>query len=496
MKPEFLNFKSFKKFSESGEKILLVCSEAKAKSKNAFDHLPPSLAARIEKALSRRVEPIKASESLSIPGVEKTDSDLFLAILPEAPTSFDLLGFANTSLKNSLMGADEKFILVILESKGEVALADGFGAALAGRIFKMPVYGKRAEKLKPFKLKNFVLVSASNVVKKFQYGFETGEGANLVRMLGALPPNELNTGTYGDRIREIAKQYKFKVKFYSNLELKKMGAGAFTAVDRGDPDSKGGIYEISHMPSKSKNKKPLVFVGKGLCFDTGGYDIKTQSYMIGMKADMTGSALALSSMMTISRLGWPLQMKAFLGVTENHISPKAYKADEVVIALNGTSIEVINTDAEGRMVLADVLCLASQTKPELIIDFATLTGSAVMAVGTSYAAGFSNRDDLHSKIIKAGKISGERVWPFPMDKDYDKALESPIADTIQCIKARGPDHILAALFLSKFVEKEIPWVHIDLAAAEKTGGLAHIDSLQTGYGVRWTLEFIKSVLRF
>jgi leucyl aminopeptidase len=445
--------------------------------------------------LARRPEALKAGESQSVTGLEKGDADIWIGVLPEDMSTFSLLGFVAGLLKSALLPADEKLSLVVLEPREEERLADCFGAALATRIFQMPVYGKRKEKLKPFKIQEVVWVSNANQQKTFHYGFETGEGTNLVRYLGALPPNELNPATYGQKIRELAKKYKFQVKFYSNAELKKMGAGAFTAVDQGNPDSKGGIYELTYSPSRAKNKKPLTFVGKGLCFDTGGYDVKTQSYMVGMKGDMTGSALALSNLITAARLKLPLQMKAFLGVTENHISPLAYKPDEVVTALNGMSIEVINTDAEGRMVLADTLCLASREKPDLIVDFATLTGAATVAIGTSYSACFSNREDLFSPMVKAGKVSGERVWAFPIDKDFGKALESPVADIIQCVKARSPDHILAAYFLSQFVEKEVRWVHVDLAAADRTGGLAHVDSLETGFGVRWTMEFIKKTYK-
>lgn len=217
--------------------------------------------------------------------------------------------------------------------------------------------------------------------------------------------------------------------------------------------------------------------------------------MLTMKGDMMGSAVALANMLVAADLKLPLKMKAFLGVTENHISPKAYKADEVVTAMNGVSIEVINTDAEGRMVLADVLCLASRAKPELIMDYATLTGAATVALGQSFSAGFTNRENFHSKIVEAGKASGERVWTFPLEKDFGKALESQVADIIQCIKGRGPDHILAAYFLKEFVDKEIDWVHIDLAASDKDGGLAHVDTVFTGFGVRWSLEFLKAKYR-
>ena len=419
-------------------------------------------------------------------------TDYILAVIPSDVSAFSLLGFARSVLKEVIRPHTKSISLVFLEGKLEMLLADVFAAAVATRVFDMPEYGKRSEKKKIFQLEAVRVFASKNLDKPLQYGFATGEGANLVRYLGTLPPNILNTHTYGEKIKELAKQYKLSFKFYSNKELKKMGAGAFTAVDQGDPDSGGGIYEITYSPTKSKNKNPLVFVGKGLCFDTGGYDIKTMGYMLTMKGDMQGSALALTNLIVAAKLKLPLKMKAFLGVTENHISPKSYTPDQVVTALNGISIEVINTDAEGRMVLADTLCLASRSKPDMIIDFATLTGAARVAIGASYSAGFTNRDELHSKIIQSGRSSGERVWTFPIDKDYGKALESPIADMIQCAKSRSPDHILAAYFLSQFVEKDIPWVHIDLSAADKEGGLAHVDSFFTGFGVRWTMDFVKN----
>jgi leucyl aminopeptidase len=191
-------------------------------------------------------------------------------------------------------------------------------------------------------------------------------------------------------------------------------------------------------------------------------------------------------------MGLPYKMKTYLGITENHISPKAYKPDEVVTALNGTSIEVVNTDAEGRMVLADTLTLASRDKPDCLVDFATLTGSAVRAIGTKYSCGFTNRDRFHEVIKEAGVKSGERIWTFPIDSSFAEALKSKIADTLQLVKG-APDHIMAACFLSKFVEEGTPWVHIDLSAAENGDGLAHVESMFTGFGVRWALEFIKSV---
>lgn len=471
--------------------IVIVTTEARVKSLQALNLLPDSLKKRAKDALSRRFDELKAGGLHSVEGVDSSTSDLSVAVLPKDLSAFSLLTFGKKIMKSCLNENQTEMVFIFDGLKNENLFADCLGSAVAARIFRMPVVGKRIEDAKEFKLKQIQLMAGKSAGKFFEEGFHKGNGTNIVRFLGMLPPNYLDTAEYGVRIKKICQKLGFDFKFYSNKELKKMGAGAFTAVDQGDPESSGGIYELTYNPRGAKNKNPVALVGKGLCFDTGGYDIKTGGYMVTMKGDMQGSAVALSTMMTAAALKLPLKLKTFLGVTANHLSPKSYTADEVVVAMNGISIEVINTDAEGRMVLADTLCLAERSKPEMIVDFATLTGSAVRSLGTSYAAGFTNEEKLHSGILKAGRESGERVWTFPLDEDYGKPLESAIADTLQCTKGPGPDHIYAATFLKKFVG-ETSWVHIDLSAAEKDGGLAHTDTMFTGFGVRWAVEFLRS----
>jgi leucyl aminopeptidase len=161
-----------------------------------------------------------------------------------------------------------------------------------------------------------------------------------------------------------------------------------------------------------------------------------------------------------------------------------------VRAVNGVTIQIIHTDAEGRMVLADTLALAARTKPKLMIDFATLTGAAVYALTERMSGVFTNRPALVERLVAAGRISGERVWNFPFDADYDSDLESKVADIVQCAVEGKGDHILAARFLSRFVPEEIPWVHVDLSSATRTGGLGHINTEVTGFGVRYALELI------
>jgi leucyl aminopeptidase len=188
----------------------------------------------------------------------------------------------------------------------------------------------------------------------------------------------------------------------------------------------------------------------------------------------------------------PVTIDCWLAIAQNHISPRAYKQNDIISALNGLSIEIVHTDAEGRMVLADTLTLASQQKPDLIIDFATLTGSMKTALGSRYSGIFSNQDNLCQKAIVAGKKSGERVCVFPMDADYEESLESDIADIKQCQLDGDFDHILAACFLKRFIQNT-PWLHMDLSASNHKGGLGAVNSEITGFGVNWAIEFLKNI---
>lgn len=313
---------------------------------------------------------------------------------------------------------------------------------------------------------------------------------NEVRTLAELPANELTPRAYREHVRKYAQKEGLQFEFWNIAELKKRKAGAFLAVARADQNSEGGIIHLKYSPRSSK-KPVLALVGKGICFDTGGYNIKTGSYMLGMHGDMTGSALALALCGLLSRLKVDFEVHAYLAIAENLISPTAYKPNEVVIASDGTSIEVVDTDAEGRMILADTLVQVRKQKPSLAIDFATLTGAAIRALDTRRSAVFSNRTELLEASVQAGERSGERTWPFPIGEDYRKELDSKIADIMQCASGNNSDHIYAATFLSHFIGEEIPWIHVDLSSTKNKGGLGLISSQTTGFGVLWAMEFIQ-----
>jgi len=205
---------------------------------------------------------------------------------------------------------------------------------------------------------------------------------------------------------------------------------------------------------------------------------------------MQGSAVALGTLLALTRLEVDFPVECWMALAMNHIGPKAYKPNDVVTAADGTTIEVVHTDAEGRMVLCDTLALASKEKPNLIIDYATLTGACVYALGTSYSGIFTNDVKLLPTLVQAGRDSGERVWPFPMDDDFDRLIESDVADIKQCSRESGQDQILAARFLQHFVKHNVKWIHIDLSSSRSKGGLAHIPTDTTGFGIRYTLNLL------
>ncbi len=315
------------------------------------------------------------------------------------------------------------------------------------------------------------------------------EGNVLCRDLTALPPNELTPGAYRRRVRALARDNKWKHEELDFAKLRKMGAGAFCAVAQGSAVTDAAIVHLRY--SNAKAKRTIALVGKGICYDTGGHNLKPARYMYGMHEDMNGSAVALGILLAATRLKLAVNIDCWLAISRNDISPRAYHQNEVVRALNGTTIEITHTDAEGRMVLADTLTLASRKKPDLMVDFATLTGSMHVALGNRYSGAFATSDELAAQAVAAGRRAGERICMFPLDDDYDDALDSKIADVKQCTLDGDADHILAARFLKKFTG-DSPWMHVDLSASSCKGGLGAVASDLTGFGVAWGVALLES----
>jgi leucyl aminopeptidase len=329
-------------------------------------------------------------------------------------------------------------------------------------------------------------------------------GNHLARWLTVLPPNVLNSTSYPRALRDLARKKRWQFSFLDEAALRRQKAGAFLAVSRANDGRNAGIVRLRYgsppppargqalaRGGRPRARRPsLALVGKGICFDTGGINLKPHKSMYQMHEDMQGSAVAVGTLLALSELGAPYDIDCWLAITENEIGPRAYRPQEVVRAANGVTIQVAHSDAEGRMVLADTLVLATREKPHLVVDFATLTGACVNALTERYSGAFTNRPDWHATLERTGRESGERVWPFPMDEDYDSDLDSSIADVLHCTPDSKGDHILAARFLNRFVPAEVPWIHIDLAASNRSGGLAHIPTDFTGFGVRYATQLL------
>ena len=350
----------------------------------------------------------------------------------------------------------------------------------------LPLHKKKAGQRKP--LQKIALYGFADK-KLFEELKAQAEGNLLCRTLTVLPPNELTPGLYRKRVKQLAKQNGWQLKEFDLKALRKMGAGAFVAVAQGSAYEDAAIVHLRYRHSSAK--QIVALVGKGICFDTGGHNLKPARYMHGMHEDMNGSAVALGILLAATQRKLPVNIDCWLAIAQNHIGPKAYKQNDIVKALNGTTIEIMHTDAEGRMVLADTLTLASRAKPDLLIDFATLTGSMAVALGARYSGVLGNRDDLLQQAVTAGQQSGERLCAFPMDDDYEPALDSKVADIKQCTLDGEADHILAARFLKRFLEYDVPWLHVDLSASRCEGGLGSVASDVTGFGVGWALRMLQ-----
>lgn len=325
-------------------------------------------------------------------------------------------------------------------------------------------------------------------------GHHVSQGTNLVRSLSLMATNHLTPTSYVEYCRRFAKEWGLKFDFLGISDLRRKGAGAFLAVARGSSDSGAGIVTLRYRPSGSAKATPIAIVGKGVTFDTGGSNLKTGSHMFGMNGDMAGSAVVLALLRLACMENWKTPLTGYLAITDNAISDRSYRPNEVVQSLSGKTIEIVDTDAEGRMILADTLTLASSEAVEWILDFATLTGACVRAVGTTYSGAFTNRSEMFEPLRMAGIQSGERIWPFPNDDDFGRCLKSEVADIKQCRTSGGVDHLEAAHFLRSFVGEK-GWIHVDLSSSENEEGLAHVPPKTTGFGVRVGAAILSRLMR-
>ena len=316
------------------------------------------------------------------------------------------------------------------------------------------------------------------------------KGVNFTKDLVSEPGNVLHPDEYAKRLVQLRK-IGLKIKVYNTNELKKMKCNALLGVGQGS--SRGSYIVTMEWKGNKKQKKPLAFVGKGVCFDTGGISLKPARFMEDMTYDMAGSAVVVGLMKSLALRQAKVNAVGVVGLVENMVSGNAQRPGDIVKSFSGKTIEVLNTDAEGRLVLADAITFTEKKfNPNFIIDLATLTGAIVVALGSEYAGLFSNNDNLSKQLFNAGEKVDEKVWRLPLHENYDKLMNSKNADMQNINYVGGAGSTTAAQFLQRFIINKTPWAHLDIAgmAFSKYAGSLN-SSGATGYGVRLLDKFVE-----
>ena len=316
------------------------------------------------------------------------------------------------------------------------------------------------------------------------------EGTFYARDLVSEPGNVLHPDEYAKRINSL-KKFGLKINVYDEKKLKKLGMNTLLGVGQG---SIRGSYLVTMEWNGLRNKsKPLAFVGKGVCFDTGGISLKPAKFMEDMTYDMAGSAVVVGLMKSLALRKAKVNAIGVVGLVENMPGGNAQRPGDIVKSYSGKTVEILNTDAEGRLVLADAITYTEKKfKPKFIVDLATLTGAIIVSLGSEYAGLFSNDDKLSKQLIDAGENVEEKVWRMPLNKNYDKLIDSKNADMQNINYVGGAGSTTAAQFLQRFILNKTPWAHLDIAgmAFSKYGGALNSGGA-TGYGVRLLNKLIE-----
>ena len=474
-----VNFVS--KLTEKNEILALVTDK---KSLSGFKELDKNLLSKINHVVN--CENFEFSKFASLE-IINDKNNLFSKIIIISPGQKSLVSGNDLAIiggKINQISSKSKnkkvSVLVASEFSNDENLVEiGFGATL--NTYKFDKYKSKKKAIKQI---NEITIISENAVKlknKFKQKKSVAEGIFLARDLVNEPSNILNPEEYAKRIKGLSK-YGLKVEVLNETKMKKLGMWSLLGVGRGS-QYESQLVIMKWDGNKTKKSKPLCFVGKGVCFDSGGISLKPGNKMEEMIGDMGGSAAVVGLMKALALRKAKVNVVGVVGLVENMPDGTAQKPGDIVKSMSGQTIEIQNTDAEGRLVLADALWYAQDKyKPEIMIDLATLTGAIVMSLGNKMAGIFSNNDDLSDKLLDAGRDSGDNVWRLPLSDSYDKMINSKFAD-MKNIGLGGAGSITAAQFLKRFVNK-VPWVHIDIAGTATGMEKSSINtSWATGFGV-------------
>ncbi|MBT9368448.1 leucyl aminopeptidase [Rhizobium sp. CSW-27] len=411
---------------------------------------------------------------------------------PAEITAYDWLragGKASSMIKRA-----EK-VTVFLDAPGlevDAARAVDFATGLLLRAYSFDSFKtkKADDEDKPAKTVEITIVTAHHASASAGFGFAeaVAGGVNLARELVNLPPNVLGPVEFADRARAL-EALGVEVEILTETEMRTLGMGALLGVAQGS--ARPPRMAIMQWKGGKADEAPLAFIGKGVVFDTGGISIKPAANMEDMKGDMGGAAAVTGLMHTLAARKAKVNAVGIIGLVENMPDGNAQRPGDIVTSMSGQTIEIINTDAEGRLVLADALWYAKERfKPRFMINLATLTGAILVALGNLQAGLFSNDDELAAGLLAAGEQSGEKLWRMPLGKDYDKIIDSKFAD-MKNSGGRYAGSITAAQFLKRFVG-ETPWAHLDVAGTAMASPLNEINqSWGSGYGVRLLDQLVR-----
>jgi leucyl aminopeptidase len=308
------------------------------------------------------------------------------------------------------------------------------------------------------------------------------DGVHLVRRLTDTPPGALTPADLADEARAVVEGTHVSIEVLDEVDLRREGFGGILAVGQGSANPPR-LVRLSYTPTDARPH--LALVGKGITFDSGGLSLKTATGMAAMKMDMSGAAVVLAATRAIAQLEIPVQVTTYLAIAENMPSGSAQRPGDVITAYGGTTVEVLNTDAEGRLVMMDALVRCSEDSPDAVIDVATLTGAQLVALGSRIAGIMGNDDSWRDEVHAAAQVAGELAWPMPIPEEMKPSLESPVADLAN-IGERNGGMMTAAAFLREFVPDDLPWAHMDIAGPAFNEGApwSYNPKGATGYGVR------------
>lgn len=397
------------------------------------------------------------------------------------------------SLRRAAAGASRavaRYAVVATTLLADAGRVDAGGARALAEGFALGAYrfGEYKSEFEPHRLEAVrVLAAGAGVTDGLARGARIAEAVNVARDLVNEPGGSLTPGALADRAAELAAAAGVTIEVRDKAGIEGAGLGGLLGVNRGSFHEPRFI-RMEHHPDGATAH--VVLVGKGITFDAGGLSIKTADGMVGMHGDMGGGAAVIATMSAVADLVPDVRVTGLVPATDNMLGPDATRPGDVLTIADGTTVEVLNTDAEGRLVLADGLALARREAPDAIIDLATLTGACMVALGPRIAGLMSNDDALAARLEVAADDAGERVWRLPLPEDLAKDLESPVAD-LKNIGKRYGGALTAGLFLQHFVGEGVPWAHLDIA------GPAWLEDADgenpkhaTGFGVRTLLEFL------